>query len=504
VAGLLVARIALSAQLIGRPGLQFDETLFVNAATLRIRGDFIAHSAGGIPLMVFPYIGALKSWLYDPLFAVFGTSAASIRLPVVLITSAGLVLAYLAVRDLINRPVALLAFGALCLDASIFWLTRDDVGPSAIELFLKCAALWCCARFARAQKARWVWVLLATLALGVFNKLSFIWVVNAAVVVSAAAMFRYRSALRAHLRAASAWVGGLAVIYAGFGAYYVGQHVGNLVAGPGGGSSLGQPWSLFESGMRDVLSGTWFYNYALGSLEPRDVVVVLILALFAVGAIASVASRIERSFAVAGMAVATLLIALQNFLTMQATAGWHYVAIYPFVTIVAAYGAYRGARAVLRRDVLVWAALAGTGALALAYDGALLATYERDIASKEPINPAWSPAIYSLSDNLQHTRARIFTADWGISNPLFALHPSRRYTELAFALRDAGAGSLIGLGRRIASSPGPKLLVTHPAGSLLFHQANRNLFAAVGNHLHPLQTITGRDGAPVYLVYIYH
>jgi 4-amino-4-deoxy-L-arabinose transferase-like glycosyltransferase len=499
--GLLVARVVLSLDGISRPGLQYDETLFVNAATLRIPGLFLTHSVHGIPLMVFPYIGALKSWLYDPLFAVFGTSPTVIRLPVVLLVCAGLVLLYLGTRELISKPVAILAFAVLCFDNSIFWLTRDDVGPSALEFFFKCAALFCAARFARGRSGRWLVLLLAVLALGVFNKLNFIWAVNAAAAVSVLVMARHRVALRSHRALVALWVGGLALLYGCFALYYFGDHIGSLGPGPGG-SSLSQRWTLFEQGTRAILSGTWFYDYALGPLGPRNVVVWIVVVLFAAGTVASVISARTRNLAVGGLAVATLLIALQNVITRQATAGWHYVGVYPFVIVVAAYGAYALTRALLRRALAVSIGLACVGAAALAYQGVLMAKYFSALAG-EPANPAWSPAIYRLSKDLRHTDARLYTADWGILDPLFALHPSRRYTELAFAFESPTSSSLQQLGRSFRAIPGRKLILTHAAGKLEFPRANANLFTALGKHLRLMSSVAGRDGKPVFLIYAY-
>ena len=76
------ATIALSTALfllangvgLSDPGLQYDELLFVNAAL----GDthpyhgFIYNEALGIPTMLMAYIGALKAWLYAPIFSIFG------------------------------------------------------------------------------------------------------------------------------------------------------------------------------------------------------------------------------------------------------------------------------------------------------------------------------------------------------------------------------------------------------------------------------------------------
>lgn len=501
---LVIGRTALSAYMINRPGLQYDESLFVNAATLRIPGMFIAHSIGGIPLMVFPYIGALKSWLYAPVFSLFGTSPTSIRLPVVLIASLALVLVYVAVRDLVNRPVAMLAFAALCFDNSIFWLTRDDVGPNALELFFKCAALACVARFVRGggRSTRWVVLLLGALALGLFNKLNFIWTVNAAVLVSVLVLVHHRHAVRARVRAVGLWVGGLAVIYGCFAAYYLADHIGTSLTG-GHGSALAFTWTQFSGGTALILDGTWFYNYALAPLGGRDVVQWLYLALFAAGAMASLLPGVTRNRAVAYMALATLSIALQNLITAQATAGWHYISIYPFVTVVAAYGVYALAATLLRRRLAIQIALACVATAVLAYDGTLLGTYYSDLSTRDPSFSAWSPAIYSLSRDVQRSDAHIFTADWGIANSLFALHPSRRYTELAFAFGTPTPGSAQQTRQLVASTPGPKLIVTHSATAQVFPQARTNLFKTLGSHLHFAGAIDGRSGKPVFDTYFY-
>lgn len=498
---LLALRTGLSLYLINRPGLQYDETLFVNAATLRIPGDFLLHSLGGIPLMVFPYIGALKSWLYDPIFDVFGTTATTIRFPVVLLVGLGILLLYPAVRDLVNRPVALLACSALCFDNSVFWLTRDDVGPSAIEIFLKCACLYCAARFARTRSARWLALLLSGLLLGTFNKLNFIWTVNAVTAASlVVAIFHHRS-LRDHTRSVAVWVGGLVVIYASFSAYYFGEHIGSLLGGSGGG--LGQPWSVFHTGTESILSGTWFYAYALGPLGTRSGIALIVVVLFLAGALASVALRPYRNLAISCTALITLLIAVQNLLTPQGTAGWHYISIYPFVTVVAAYGAYAGVHALVPARRYAYAALALIGAITLAYDGVLIGKYFSSLSSREPTNAAWSPAVYQLSRDVQALPGTVFTADWGISNPLFALHPARRYDELAFAFAAATPASAKQAETLVATTPGPKLVVTHVNNKLEFPHANASLFRTLGPHLHLLTTIDGRDGRPLYELYSY-
>ena len=71
-----------AAGLIDAPGLQYDEVLFVNAATGEAtNGLFVAKRILGIPVMLMGYVGALKAYLYYPVFRLFGVSAATVRWP---------------------------------------------------------------------------------------------------------------------------------------------------------------------------------------------------------------------------------------------------------------------------------------------------------------------------------------------------------------------------------------------------------------------------------------
>jgi 4-amino-4-deoxy-L-arabinose transferase-like glycosyltransferase len=502
IAGLLAIRFVLALHAISRPGIQQDETLFVNAATLRLPGVNMPVTFHGIPVMVFPYIGALKSWVADPVFALFGTNPTTIRLPAVILTTVGLAVLYPALRGLVNRPVAIATVCVLCFDNSVFWLTRDDVGPSAIEFMLKCVALLCIARFAVRRNHAWLIALLVTLALGVFNKLNFIWLVNAATVASVVVIVRYRLAARRAVSLVTTWFGGLAVIYAVFAWYYISHHIGTLLTGPSGGA-LTQPWSGYERGMSLVLSGTWFYDYALaplGPLGPRMVVVWMTLILFVIGTLASMLPGRHRSFSVSLIALVTLLTAVQILFTGEATAGWHYVEVFPFITIVAAYGVYALAVTLCRRRWQSTAAVALAATAAVGYSVVLMAKYA-DALTREPVNPAWSPAIYTLSRDLQHTQAHVYTADWGIFDPLFALHPGTRWGEYEFALTNPDPAALRALGQSLESLPGPKLIVTHAPDRLEFPQADRNLAIATHGHLKLALTVPGLDHKPLYEIY---
>src|SRR6266850_3643921 len=81
--GLMLAFVGFASYRIHSPGLYYDELLFAPAAMGRHASLQAPYRSWlGIPLMIFPYIGALKAWIYAPIFRLLGISALTIRLPV--------------------------------------------------------------------------------------------------------------------------------------------------------------------------------------------------------------------------------------------------------------------------------------------------------------------------------------------------------------------------------------------------------------------------------------
>jgi hypothetical protein len=141
-------------------------------------------------------------------------------------------------------------------------------------------------------------------------------------------------------------------------------------------------------------------------------------------------------------------------------------------------------------------------AVSVVYSVLLMVKYF-DALQREPKDSAWSPAIYRLSADVRRTHAHVFTVDWGIFNPLFALDPGSRYTELSYDFQNADPTNLADLQSLIAGVRGPKLIVTHVTDKLNFPTANTNVFRALGKHLHLAQTVAGANAVPVYQVYWY-
>lgn len=510
MAVLLLARLALGVYEIELPGLQNDEAIFVNAATLQLPDVHMFATWHGVPTMVFPYSGALKSWLWTPLFAAFGTSVGVVRVPAVLLATVGLLLVHLGVRRLLGPAVALVALALLAFDGSVFWLTRNDVGPSAIEFLLKGALLLAVASWVARPRARTVALIVLLAALGVFNKLNFVWILNSLVVVSVAlAAWRWRD-LRAHRASIAVWVAGLAPVYATF-AWWYGKHdLAHLNPPQTPDGVLAYTWGRFVPEMNHVLSGTWFHKYALAPLGPRTWLTVLLLVLVAAALAGAAIGRRgghgqghprERA-AVLLLGLAAALVCAQILLTPQATAGWHYVAVQPFVAVLAAAGAVRLASGLARHRPRVRAALlAGLAAAALVADGALLGR-SLAAAGRQTREPAWTPQIYELSRYLRGVPGTVVTLDWGIFNPLLTLDNRDRYVEAAHMFRPpANAASLEILGASLGTLPEPKVFVAHGPGREHFVGVNGRVARAFAGRRRVLRRIRDPQGRVQFVVF---
>ena len=180
VAGAVLAYVLISLFHIRNPGLYYDESLFVNAALgAPDNDDFVSYRLFGIPLMNFPYVGALKSFVYAPIFAVFGVSLLSIRLPAVLLSAGTIVIIYLLLSRLIPRWIAAVTTAFVAVDTSFILMTRLDEGPIVLMLLLKVVAVYALIRSLQTSSWRFFALSLMLLVLGVWDKLNFIWIVAA-------------------------------------------------------------------------------------------------------------------------------------------------------------------------------------------------------------------------------------------------------------------------------------------------------------------------------------
>jgi 4-amino-4-deoxy-L-arabinose transferase-like glycosyltransferase len=163
--------VLLGCALIPYAGIEGDEALFGwPIYGLHNRAFEITIFHRQLPLMVFPYIGSLKTFLCWPVLKLFGPNAWAVRLPVALIGGLTVIVFYRWMERMAGFRAAVAASLLLACDPSFILTDTFDWGPVAIEhLLLVCACLAIvsgrltlgsfCLGFALWNKAVFVWAL---------------------------------------------------------------------------------------------------------------------------------------------------------------------------------------------------------------------------------------------------------------------------------------------------------------------------------------------------------
>ena len=180
VAALALLALAFTAAamlFIPRLGIEADEALIANGIyergaplySLQVRGN-------EIPIMLISYVGALKSWLYNPWFLLVKPTPVTLRLPMVILSAATLWLFFALLDQTIGRKAAWIGTALLATDSSYLLLSAVDYGPIAVQFVLKLSALLLLLRFHRTRSA---WPLAAAFFLfgvALWDKAVFLWV----------------------------------------------------------------------------------------------------------------------------------------------------------------------------------------------------------------------------------------------------------------------------------------------------------------------------------------
>lgn len=171
--------LALACTDLALPGLQYDEVLFGGPAIGHRLRTFVTYSLriGGVevPVMLMQYIGAVKAWLYAPIFALFGTGPIAVRLPVVLLGAITIVCVFQTARHLFDERVALLAAAFVAVDPSFICSVRCDWGPVAVMFVTKMSALALLTRYAATRRASLLFAASLLTGVGIFDKFNFVW-----------------------------------------------------------------------------------------------------------------------------------------------------------------------------------------------------------------------------------------------------------------------------------------------------------------------------------------
>ena len=182
VLALIALFVVLGSLWISRPGLYYDEVLFIQASHPRddIPIAYTMHFRGRpVALMLISYLGALKGWLYAPVLRLFPPSAALVRLPMLLAGAAALGFFYLFARRAFGSTAALGALALAATDPTYLFTARLDWGPVAIQRLCLAAGCFAALRWWQKRRSRDLFWGYLAFGLGVFDKATFLWLLVA-------------------------------------------------------------------------------------------------------------------------------------------------------------------------------------------------------------------------------------------------------------------------------------------------------------------------------------
>lgn len=424
---IIILYFLISVIKLEHPGVNNDQLMFVNTATFNPDNPFLWKSWHGIPTMVFPYIGALKSYLYMPIFYFFGVNIPSIRLPQIILISISLYLLYKSMNLAFGDKTALLIVTFLAIDASLIAYSRVDNGPTVIEFFLKILAIYLFFLYLKTRKGIFLISIYPVLGLGIFNKIIFFWFVNAFMIsflifylrsfyndfksygkyfllsFIALILVPYYLLLRLFIRLSKE----TALSYKDF---------SNEISL----SNILNNFPIFYKNSEEVINGNIFFSKVYG-YNPTDLgsyVWALIFLILLIGTffIIKYRSSIIRPYLF--FLSITFLISVQILLTKRAVFAWHALFVYPFLSILFAAGILQVYRMIKVKTIKLL--LMFLVAVVIFYQIFINLLYVRQY-SQPTKSISWSSSIYEVVDFAKDRKTIFVCLDIDICNSLLAL-----------------------------------------------------------------------------------
>jgi Dolichyl-phosphate-mannose-protein mannosyltransferase len=180
---LSIGALAVAKQNLSVPGLYYDEAVFAGLAKDFVTSQPRLHMPGfevlnlfghRLPVFIQFYLGALKSWMLIPAFALFGSTTAVLRLTTLFWGLLTLLFFMLGVKRWLGLRASVIAGAVLVVDPTFFFLSILDWGGAITALFCRCVACYLALVWWRNRKARALFLASFFLGLGFFNKGDFV------------------------------------------------------------------------------------------------------------------------------------------------------------------------------------------------------------------------------------------------------------------------------------------------------------------------------------------
>ena len=414
---ILIIAVFLACLKIDRPGLYYDELLFVNAATGAKTNIYVSTRIFGIPVLLMKYIGALKSWIYFPIFSLLPVNAWTVRLPAILIGLAGALWLVTALWRSFGPATGIAGAVMILLDPTILMHSRLDWGPNALMFFFRGLVVLALMEWIRTRHHKWIWLAIISMMLGIFDKLNFIWFAYAA---TGALVLFYKDRLLdfAHTRPRhAALAGGLlsaTLITATIRAVHLAVHTDTTWSQRLPYAALLIRMTLCGGGALDFVSHfglrveQWFWS---GYLP------VIAVALFGIRPLL----RLPAQRRLNGWLITLFSLVTAAFVLTKTATGTHHSSMLSGIwemLLAPPIGAFWDNPAARRR---LSRHIAAAGALVLAAAGSAASSLISINAFAQPVNLNWDIANTKAAAFTNERPGALFvSADWGIGNILVA------------------------------------------------------------------------------------
>jgi hypothetical protein len=485
----------LAAYRIDLPGLYMDEVDFVNAAQGAHDNTMIHMRLGSMPLLIMPYLGALKAWIYAPVFALFGASPLTIRFPAILLAAVTLLILYQLMQAKLGAVWALIPLWIMAVDPANLFPSRLDWGPTVLMHFFQATilALWLSYR-EKPKLLKLVFICICA-GLGFFDKFNFIWLIIAFVV---GISLCYPDSLKNLWVFSPRFVRWAAVILLCIGLgttlFFILPvlHLHGARLPP---MSLQARWNGLLSTLSGVAVAHLIFENSSGIISfvpfwliATDCALALACLFFTVNnAEASENRRHGLFFLLMGF-----LVFVQIVITPQAGGPHHYSMIFPLPLLAFVFLAQPLYRQVDIKKLRGFAALllvsVALGVFLVNVHN--LAGYLSRCRTSSHYNPRWSPEIYSLSQYINEHGLEaqgVILVDWGLYNQLHALAPrelQRRMHDYWPTFQNLGKDNQEEQTANLnfIFPEGKSLAVTFAASKETFPETRQNFLAALAGH----------------------
>jgi hypothetical protein len=458
--GLVLLMSLLAIGDLGVPGPYYDEVIQALPSVEFLEGRARAAALPGsrvlrldgrpFPWMTQAYMGALKSQLLIPSFALAGSDLSVLRLTTLAWSALGLLACVAFAERAFGPRVALVSGLLLACDPSFLFISRHDWGSFSLGFLLRCASLLFAIAWWESGRLRHALAAGAALGLGIYNKVDFAPFPAAAalalLVADRSALLRVARERRAHAVAAIA----TAALFA----------LPVLVSLPqleGAAGRLAEQVSFSEKAraLGSVLDGSYFPRLmrvggrfdAMLSLEDISrgglgLALVLTGAGLALGAMRRRAPPGTVLLLVCGVLLVGLLLLLPG-----AVRAHHLMNLYPFphwivaVGLVALWRDRRPPLGASRLAVLGRRAAAGVLLLAVVASNLRVVSHTHADLERSGGRGYWTSAVFGLVEELEGSPgARVVCLDWGLHNQVAFLGESLRSLDAIWAVRRALLG----------------------------------------------------------------